>query len=75
MCFDGRFTISNCREKIPFAWDEFVVSRFEFGESRKIKKYFGHLVLPFWSYHPKKIHRNTIMEPSTVYGIGRKAER
>jgi hypothetical protein len=53
--FDGRFTISNCREKSRFCLGleyEFVVSRFEFGESRKDQKIFGHLVLPFLDLPP-----------------------
>jgi hypothetical protein len=44
---------------------ELLVSCFEFGESRKIKKIFGHRVLPFWTNNPKE-NTHTIMEPSTV---------
>jgi nucleoside-diphosphate-sugar epimerase len=40
----------------------------------KIKKYFGHRVLPFWTYNPKEnTPQYTIMEPSTVYGISKQA--
>jgi hypothetical protein len=44
---------------------EFVVSRFEFGESQD-QKYFGHLVLPFWSYHPKRKY-TAIYDHGAVY--------
>jgi hypothetical protein len=49
--------LSATAEKNPaFAWDlnMNVVSRFEFGESRKDQKIFGHLVLPFLTYNPKE---------------------
>jgi hypothetical protein len=46
----------NSREKPAFAGleYEFVVPRFEFGESRKIKKYSGLPVLPFFPLPKRK---------------------
>jgi hypothetical protein len=53
---------------------ELLVSCFEFGESRKNKKIFLALSIAVLDQQLlKKIRHNTVMEPSTVYGISKQA--
>jgi hypothetical protein len=68
--------LSATAEKIYFAWDLNMNSlfRFEFGESRKDQKIFGHRVLLFWTYNPKEnTPHNTPSWSRLRYGISKQA--